>query len=71
MFNTPLRYPGGKGKITSAVKLLLESNGLYSANYIEPYAGGAGVAINLLLDGTVSSIHINDLNVKEYHYSQS
>lgn len=68
MFNTPLRYPGGKGKITSAVKLLLESNDLACANYIEPYAGGAGVAINLLLDRTVSSIHINDLNFPVYSF---
>ena len=68
MFNTPLRYPGGKGKITNAIKLLLENNNLIGTNYIEPYAGGAGVAINLLLDRTVSSIHINDLNFPVYAF---
>ncbi|MDC5459233.1 DNA adenine methylase [Acinetobacter baumannii] len=66
MFNTPLRYPGGKGKITSSIRLLLEHNGLVGSNYIEPYAGGAGVAINLLLENIVSSIHINDLNFPVY-----
>lgn len=68
MFNTPLRYPGGKGKITNAIKLLLKNNNLIGANYIEPYAGGAGVAINLLLDQTVSNIHINDLNFPVYSF---
>lgn len=68
LFNTPLRYPGGKGKITNAIKLFLENNDLVGANYIEPYAGGAGVAINLLLDQTVSSIHINDLNIPVYSF---
>lgn len=68
MFNTPLRYPGGKGKITNAIKLLLENNDLIGTNYIEPYAGGAGVAINLLLEKTVSSIHINDLNFPVYAF---
>lgn len=60
--NTPLRYPGGKGKLTPFVKLLMEQNGLLDGHYAEPYAGGAGVAINLLLHEYASCIHLNDLN---------
>ena len=58
---TPLRYPGGKGKITRYVAHLLDINGI-NGTYIEPFAGGAGVAINLLLAGRVKRIVINDLD---------
>ena len=61
-FNTPLRYPGGKGKLTPYLKLVFEHNDLVGGSYVEPYAGGAGVALNLLADGYASCIHLNDLN---------
>lgn len=61
-FNTPLRYPGGKGKLTPYIKLVFEANDLLDGHYVEPYAGGAGIALNLLLDGYASCIHLNDLN---------
>ncbi|WMN92852.1 hypothetical protein NI381_06190 [Vibrio parahaemolyticus] len=32
------------------------------AHYAEPYAGGAGLALSLLLQGTVSDIHLNDFD---------
>ncbi len=59
---TPLRYPGGKRKLFDLVSTLLETNGLYGTHYIEPYAGGAGLALGLLFTGAARSIHINDLN---------
>src|SRR5688572_22616241 len=59
-YNTPLRYPGGKQKLTPFIKEVLEANGLVDGEYAEPYAGGAGVAIELLLTGKVSKIHLND-----------
>lgn len=58
---TPLRYPGGKGKVTRYVAHLLDLNGV-DGTYIEPFAGGAGVAVNLLLAGRVKRIIINDLD---------
>jgi DNA adenine methylase len=61
-FYTPLRYPGGKGKLALYLKAILSENNLIGCNYSEVYAGGAGVAMELLLDGYVSSICINDLN---------
>jgi|SRR5690348_9513135 DNA adenine methylase len=61
-FFTPLRYPGGKGKLASYVANVIRLNDLVGGTYVEPYAGGAGVALELLLTGVVRRIHINDLN---------
>jgi len=58
---SPLRYPGGKRKLAKFFKLLVQQNGI-SAHYVEPYAGGASVALALLLDEYVSHIHINDIS---------
>jgi len=60
IYKTPLRYPGGKQKISQFIIEIIEKNDLTGCNYVEPYAGGAGVAIELLLRGYVSSIHLND-----------
>ncbi len=57
---TPLRYPGGKGKLAPFVAKVIETNGLKGGCYVEPFAGGASVALYLLLNGYVSSIQIND-----------
>jgi DNA adenine methylase len=57
---TPLRYPGGKQKLTPFIREIIRDNALQGCDYVEPYAGGAGVAIDLLLDGTVGKIHLND-----------
>lgn len=70
-FNTPLRYPGGKGKLTDFIKLIFEHNNLMDGHYVEPYAGGAGIALNLLLDSYASSIHLNDLNPAVYAFWHS
>ena len=57
---TPLRYPGGKARFAPFVGEVIRSNGLEGGHYLEPYAGGAGVALILLFDGHVSHVHIND-----------
>lgn len=69
-FNTPLRYPGGKGKFAPFVKDLMEANSL-SGDYLEPYAGGAGVALDLLFNGYCKNIHINDFDVAIYNFWKS
>lgn len=70
-FNTPLRYPGGKGKLTPYIKLIFEQNDLQNGHYVEPYAGGAGIALNLLTQGYASCIHLNDLNASVYAFWHS
>lgn len=70
-FNTPLRYPGGKGKLTNFIRLVFEQNKLLDGHYVEPYAGGAGIAISLLLLDYASCIHLNDLNSSVYAFWHS
>jgi DNA adenine methylase len=57
---SPLRYPGGKSFLTSFLADAIRLNGIDGGVYIEPCAGGAGAALNLLFSGYVSSVHIND-----------
>jgi DNA adenine methylase len=59
---SPLRYPGGKGSLYSKLKLLVRANNLSQGTYVEPYAGGAGAALALLVTGQVQKIVINDLD---------
>ena len=68
---TPLRYPGGKGKLAGFVKALIELNGLSDGEYAEPYAGGAALALELLFHEYVSRIHINDISRPVYAFWRS
>lgn len=65
---TPLRYPGGKSQLRPYITALLESNGLTGGAYVEPYAGGAGLAMGLLLDGAVQRIEINDKDLRIFAF---
>lgn len=68
MNSSPLRYPGGKSLMTNFFVDLFHRNGLQEIVYAEPYAGGAGAAINLLLNGHVNEIIINDANIGIYSF---
>ena len=59
---SPLRYPGGKTKLYDKVVSLLKQNKLQDVIYIEPFCGGCGLAIKLLLNNDVSCIVINDVD---------
>lgn len=59
---SPLRYPGGKSALANYIKLLAQENDLLDGVYVEPFAGGAGVALSLLYNEYMSRIVINDLN---------
>lgn len=65
---SPLRYPGGKHKLSSFVSLVIGNLGLTNCTYIEPFAGGAGVALALLFEGRVNSIVINDYDKAIYSF---
>src|SRR5438477_9560290 len=60
--NTPLRYPGGKAKLATFITSIFEANELSGGQYVEPYAGGAAIAFDLLLSGTASHVHLNDID---------
>jgi DNA adenine methylase len=62
VYYTPLRYPGGKGKLAPYIKQLIKDNRLLDGEYVEPYAGGAAIALELLFHEYVSRVHINDLS---------
>lgn len=63
---TPLRYPGGKTKLYKYVLNLITLNNMIGCTYVEPFAGGAGLAIKLLLGGIVKNIVLNDIDFAIY-----
>ncbi len=65
---SPLRYPGGKRKLTAYVEQLIDENKLTNITYIEPYAGGAAIALNLLINEYVKKIVLNDLDKSIYAF---
>ena len=67
MFNSPLRYPGGKNKLARFIASACKENGI-TGHYVEPYAGGASVALYLLLNEYVKEITINDLDRSVYAF---
>jgi len=71
VYSTPLRYPGGKSKLSNFMRLIFEENDLIGGHYTEPYAGGAGVAFHLLFTGYASHIHLNDLDKSIYCFWQA
>lgn len=68
MINSPLRYPGGKAKLFPFFVELIRENKLFSRDYCEPYAGGAGLAIRLLTHGFVEKVAINDIDPSIYAF---
>lgn len=65
---SPLRYPGGKAKLYDYVKNIMEQNNLVGQTYVEPFAGGAGLALKLLVNNDVRRIVINDLDRAIYSF---
>lgn len=68
MSYSPLRYPGGKSKIAPLIQLIIKKTCGDRITYVEPFAGGAGVALNLLIEGTVDQIVINDYDKAIYSF---
>lgn len=67
MFYSPLRYPGGKNKLSAFIAKICVDNKI-NGHYIEPYSGGASVALFLLLEGFVQRITINDKDRSIYAF---
>lgn len=66
--STPLRYPGGKTAYANLLSEVIRLNNLTDVVLVEPYAGGAGASIKLLLEGRVSRLVLNDLDVSIYAF---
>ncbi|EOI56861.1 DNA adenine methylase [Enterococcus gilvus] len=66
---SPLRYPGGKHKMYKYIKALVSENNVDT--YIEPFCGGAGLALELLLSKDVKKIIINDYDYSIYCFWES
>lgn len=66
MLYSPLRYPGGKGKLAPFMGLMINKMNIKNGTYIEPFVGGAGVALMLLMEGYVDDIVINDYDKAIY-----
>ncbi len=64
--STLLRYPGGKTKLYGYVSRLIDINEMRGCTYVESFAGGAGLAIKLLLNGVVKDIVLNDIDYAIY-----
>lgn len=62
---SPLRYPGGKTQLYNFVEECLMINNVNDL-YIEPFAGGAGLALKLLFNQKVNTIWINDYDYQVY-----
>lgn len=69
--DTPLRYPGGKSQLTPLILDVLRANDLFYGEYAEPFAGGAGIAVKLLLNGYVHRIYLNDFDPSIYAFWHS
>ncbi|MEZ9620213.1 DNA adenine methylase [Vibrio sp. 10N.261.55.F6] len=63
---SPFRYPGGKDKLASFLAIFLSVNKIHNGRFIEPFCGGAGASLSLLLGGYVREIHLNDKNYALY-----
>jgi DNA adenine methylase len=61
-----LRYPAGKASHADLFETAINALGLARPTYVEPYAGGAGAALELLYRGAVGRVVINDLDRSIY-----
>lgn len=65
---SPLRYPGGKTQLAKFVEHTIQLNRLIEPIYCEPFSGGSGVAIALLLKNAVTRIILNDYDPAIYSF---
>jgi len=67
-YPSPFRYPGGKSALAPLLSETVKKNGLEGGAYLEPFAGGAGLALALLFGEIVGDIHLNDLDPRIYSF---
>lgn len=57
---SPLRYPGAKRRLVGYIRSVLKANDMKPELFVEPFAGGAGVSLQLLSEGTVEKIALGE-----------
>ena len=57
---SPLRYPGAKRRLAGYVSEAIRLNSLQPQVFVEPFAGGASVSLQLLNDGVVETIALGE-----------
>ena len=67
-YSSPLRYPGGKSKVSFFIEDIILLNNLEGCTFYELYAGGAGASINILFSGLCSQVVLNDLDYHIYAF---
>ena len=65
---SPFRYPGGKSQLSGFIRIAIRNLEIRNCTYVEPFAGGAGVAMTLLLDRSVGRVVINDYDKAIYSF---
>jgi len=65
---SPLRYPGGKARVAPKIHEIINNISPRISTYYEPFCGGAGVALYLLLNDVVEYIAINDFDRAIYSF---
>jgi len=58
---SPLRYPGGKLWLANYIEQTFEVNNLRPSLFVEPFAGGASIALALLTADKVREIGLIDM----------
>ena len=66
-FYSPLRYPGGKSRLAKLISQICLDNKI-KGRYVEPFCGGASVALYLLFEDKFKKIIINDLDKSIYAF---
>ena len=61
-FLSPLRYPGGKGLLLDFISSVIQDTTAGETRYVEPFAGGAAVALGLMSREIVGYVTIGDLD---------
>ncbi|MGD8753103.1 MAG: DNA adenine methylase [Anaerolineales bacterium] len=65
---SPLRYPGSKRRLSSYVSKALELNNLNPKLYIEPFVGGASIALQLIFDDAIEQVILIDRDPLIAHF---
>jgi len=67
-YYSPLRFPGGKNNLYNFIYSVILDNRLLNGCYVEPYAGGAAIALRLLMENICEKVYINDISKPIYAF---